>query len=100
VSVIERCARSLYAQAGKKWLESYPFESDHPVAVEARERATEQARRVLAAADYEGTVASLASIADELRALGQEWREEWPDGRVCKSALNEIADRLVAIGGQ
>lgn len=38
------------------------------------------------------------AIADELRALGQEWREEWPDGRVCKAALNEIADRLAALG--
>jgi protein subunit release factor A len=47
-----------------------------------------------------GAVATAAAIAAELRALGQEWREEWPDGRVCKSTLNEIADRLDALGGQ
>lgn len=32
--------------------------------------------------------------AAELRALGEEWRGEWPDGRVCKAELNRIADRL------
>jgi hypothetical protein len=48
----------------------------------------------------QGAVSTAATIAAELRTLGQEWREEWPDGRVCKSALNEIADRLNALGGQ
>lgn len=47
-----------------------------------------------------GAVSAAASIAEELRALGQEWREEWPDGRVCKASLNKIADHLAALGGQ
>ncbi len=39
----------------------------------------------------------LREIADELRALGEEWRGEWPDGRVCKAELNRLADRLAAV---
>ncbi len=39
----------------------------------------------------------LREIADELRALGEEWRGEWPDGRVCKAELGLIADRVEAL---
>jgi hypothetical protein len=40
------------------------------------------------------SAAVIRSVIEELRALGQEWRMEFPDGRVCKAELNRIADRL------
>lgn len=39
----------------------------------------------------------LRELASELRALGEEWRGEWPDGRVCKAELGRIAERLEAL---
>lgn len=76
MTVIERCARALYETAGKHWLEWYPWESDHHLAVEARKRATKRAEIVLAAANHAGAVviddAAITRAADAIGALGTD----------------------------
>jgi hypothetical protein len=72
MSVIERCARALYAQAGKEWLKSYPWESDDRIAVEARERAMEQAKVALEAVNCVGAVEAISRLADMTDGLPYE----------------------------